>query len=247
MKKTLALFLMLAAVARVWPVSASASAPYSAPPLQPQATAGAAAATAQAASAIEAAAWGQATVQAAQVTAEAQAASTAAAQATATAAAVTAEARAFQVQLTRQAADLDATRAVYELDVTRAAIANVQQAEALAVERERALQPLKLYGLWLLFFLFIALIVWAARRLAPAVEGYLESQTTGGDESLDEPAADEERVFVTVNPPNWAAGPFEGSMAFHSTGVPCEDDVTGNYVSTENWIHSTRKGGDTHD
>lgn len=232
MSKVIVSILALPALA-LFVYNSVAAAPRSAPPLQPQATAQAAAATAQAASAIEAAAWGQATAEAARVTAQAQAAATAEAQATATAAEVTAEARAFQVQLTRQAADLAATRAVYELDVTRAAIANAQQAEALALERERALRPLKLYGPWVVFFLLIALVVWAARRLAPAVEGYLESQATddGGDDGIsdDTPEPDEERVFVAAGPLDWAAGPFGEHEPLYYTGVPHEDAVD-NYV-----------------
>jgi hypothetical protein len=212
-------------------VSVSTAAPYSAPPFQPQATAEAAAATAQAAGAIEAAAWGQATAQAAQATAEAvasasaeaRAAATAAAQATATASAVTAEARAFQVQLTRQAADLEATRAAHEMAFTVTAMARAQQAEELALERARALQPLEVYGPWAAFFLLMALVVWGARRLAPAVETYLESQ------AVDDGGAgrDEERMFVAVGPLDWDAGPL-GPRSY--AGVPREGVVTDDYA-----------------
>jgi hypothetical protein len=236
MSKIIVSILALLALALFVCTSATA-APPAAPPLQPQATAEAAAATGQAAGAIEAAAWGQATAEAARVTAQAQAEATAQAQATATAAAVTAEARAFQTQLTRQAADLEITRAVYGLEVTRAAIASVQQAEALALERERALRPLKLYGPWAVFFLFLALVAWGARRLAPAVEGYLESQAAGdgdGGGPADAPEPDEERVFVVVDAPEWAAEPFREYGPPHSSGVPQEDAVTGQYVIKEN-------------
>jgi hypothetical protein len=231
MKKVIVSTLALLALA-LFVCTAATAAPYSAPPLQPQATAEAAAATVKTASAIESAAWGQATAEAARVTAQAQAEATAEAQAMATAAAVTAQARDFQTQLTRQAADLEITRAVYELDVTRAAIANAQQAEALALERERTLRPLKLYGPWAVFFLFLALVVWGARRLAPAVEGYLESQAKGGGENGDPddaPGQGEERVFVVASPLDWAAGPSGEYGPFYSSGVP-QEDVVNHYV-----------------
>jgi hypothetical protein len=180
------------------PVLASnTTSPYPAPHFDPQATAEAAAqradelsGAAQAARATENAAWAeataavQATAQAAQATATAQAV-----QATATASEATAQAaatrQALEIQLTRQAADIESTRSAYDFSVTTTAVAGAQRAQEtaqaaqaeldrLAVQRGRTLQPLALYGPWLLVAaLVIGFVAWRATYWLPQIEAYL--------------------------------------------------------------------------
>jgi hypothetical protein len=160
--------------------------------IQPQATAEAAQRQAWSAQATANAAWSQATAEAATATAAAQATATAYSyQTTATASAATAQAdatrQAYAAQITQQAIDLAATRDAYELAVTATAITGLQQAEAtrqanlanlerMNVERNQKLQPLILYGPWIMLLLAIVVIVWAAGRLIPLLESWLEGQ-----------------------------------------------------------------------
>lgn len=166
---------------------------------QPQATAETAQRQAWSAQATANAAWSQATAEAATATAAAQATASAYSyQTTATASAATAQAeatrRAFEAQTTQQALDLAATRDAYALSVTATAVTGLQQAESTAqaaaatrqanlanlermnVERNQKLQPLILYGPWVLLLLAIVVIVWAAGRLIPLLESWLEEQ-----------------------------------------------------------------------